>query len=178
MTIERTVPAGVRREIERQESPEFYLVFLTIYHETLIEPIRVVNDARSFTIDDYEGGQLETYEAFRFKIQLLTDNENPPTARLTIQNVDLKIGRAIMKAKTPARLTIEVVAGSQFNLSVWPRQPLYNPTIRTYIAKHLYLTDVEANAIQITGTITSWDYTQELWPGIRGTQDRLPGLFR
>lgn len=176
MTIERTVPAGVRREIDRQESPEFYLTFLTITHRTLIEPIRVVGDPKSFVLKD-AGAIARTYLPYSFAIQILSDSEGMPEARLTIQNIDRRIGQAIQNADEPAKLLIEVCAASEFDLTVDPR--VEDTTAeKIYTADQLILHGVEANPMQLTGSIRSWDYTQELWPGMHATQDRFPGLFR
>lgn len=167
---QRLIPQGVRRELERQETAEFLLVFLTLYHVALAEPIRVVCDPENFILDGNE------YQGFNFEISLLTDSESMPTARLTIQNVDRKIGDAVLKSVEPVRLDIEVIAGSEFDLTVVPRTEL-DATPRIYTAKYLRLTEVEGNALALTGTIRSWDYMQETWPALRATENRFPGLF-
>jgi hypothetical protein len=176
MTIKRTIPQSVRREIDRQESPEFYLTFLTITHRTLVEPIHTVSDPKPFILKD-ASAIARTHLAYKFGIQILSDGENMPEARLTIQNIDRRIGEAIQNADEPARILIEVCAASEFDLTVDPRVELTTAE-RFYSADQLILHGVEANPIQLTGSIRSFDYTQELWPGIRATQDRFPGLFR
>lgn len=167
----RDIPAGVRREIDRQDSPEIHLVFLTLRHKMLPEPIRVVSDPADFMLD----GNL--YQGFEFEISLLSDAEEAPRAQLKVQNVDRRIGDAVFNATEPARLDIEVITGSQFDLSVTPRVPLGPSVARSYVAKQLYLTDVEGDVLQLSGTIRSWDYTQETWPALRATQNRFPGLY-
>ena len=176
MTIERTIPQSVRREIDRQESPEFYLTFLTITHRVLVEPIRVVSDPKSFVLAD-AGATDRTYLPYDFAIQILSDSEGMPVAQLTIQNIDRRIGKAIQEATEPARILIEVCAASEFDLTVDPRVETTTAE-RFYTADQLILHGVECNPMQLTGSIRSWDYTQELWPGMRATQDRFPGLFR
>lgn len=168
---QRRISSGFRREIERTESGEIALIFLAISHPELEEIIRVVSDPKDFVW----GG--ETFQGFQFEIDLLTDNDRFPEARLTIQNVDQRIGEALRKVTAPARLRIDVLAGSQFDLTVSPRAEI-GTAQPEYTADALYLVDVEVDVMQITGRITSWNYSQELWPGIRATQDRCPGLFR
>lgn len=170
----RTIPDAVRRELDRQESAEVLLVFLTISHNTLDAPIRVVSDPRNFVLDD------ETYQGFQFEVKLLSDSENAPYAELAIQNVDRRIGQAILDIETPARLHIQIVAGSEFNLDDNPCTEIggAGSATRVYSAPQLFLTEVECTALQITGRIVSWDYTLELWPGMAATKNRLPGLFR
>lgn len=173
MTL-RVIPDSVRRELDRQDSSEVMLVFLTVTHAELAAPIRVVSDPRNFILDNNE------YIGFEFDIRILNDTENPPFSQLTIQNVDKKISEGILTARNPARINIEVIAGSEFNLDDNPctEKDGVGSAQRTYKAPHLFLTEVEGNALSISGRIVSWDYTQELWPGLLATQDRLPGLFR
>lgn len=169
--MRRLIPSQVRREIDRQESGEFYLVFLDLKHSKLAEKIRVVSDPENFILDGNE------YIGFEFNINLLTDTEQMPTARLSVQNVDRRIGEAVLNSTDPVRIEIQVIAGSQFDLSVFPRVALDDPVERIYRAKSLYLVDVKGDALSLSGTIKSWDYTQETWPALRATQERFPGLY-
>ncbi|WP_337183859.1 DUF1833 family protein [Shinella sp.] len=169
--IERDIPQSARRELERQESAEIFLIFLTIRHRSLPEPVRVVSDPADYMLDG------NRYQGFEFEISLLSDTEEAPTARLTVQNVDRRIGEAVRDAVSPPRLDIEVIAGSQFDMTVTPRVPLDGSVERVYAARHLYLTDVDGDVLQLTGTIRLWDYTQETWPALRATQNRFPGLY-
>lgn len=170
----REIPASVVRELNRQDSPEFYLAFLTISHPQFADAIRVVSDPRNFMLATKE------HIGFQFDIRLLTDNEAAPFAQLTIQNVDKRIPEGILKAVSPARVHIEVFAGSEFNLDETPGTEKNGPgtAVHMYNAPQLYLTEVEADSLQITARIVSWDYTQELWPGTMATKNRFPGLFR
>lgn len=168
----RVVPAGVRREIDRSESEDFFLVFLTIEHEELPEPIRIVSDPVDFNLD----GDLFT--GFVFSVRPLTDSEGAPYAELAVQNVDQRIGGVLLNIQNPPRLKMEIVSGTEFDLSVEPRTTLSAPAARTYVAEELYLVNVSIDTLQVKGRLRSWDYSQELWPGIMATQDRLPGLFR
>lgn len=115
MTIERVVSSDVRRELDKQESAELYLIFLTLTHPSLPEPIRVVSDPENFVLD----GAL--YQGFDFEISILSDGEQMPRAQLSVQNVDRIIGQAIFAANDPVRVDIQIIAGSEFDLSVFPR---------------------------------------------------------
>lgn len=172
--MKRDIPAAVLRELNRQESGECYLVFLTIYQAQLASPIRVVSDPRNFLLDN------KTYIGFMFDIQLLSDSEGESFAQLSIQNVDKRIGDGVLRARIPPRITIEVIAGSEFDLDSNPCQEIGGPgnATRIYKAPYLFLTEVECDALQLSARIVSFDYTQELWPGLIATRDRFPGLFR
>jgi len=159
--------------MDREASAEFYLVFLRLYHDAIAEDIRVVSDPKDFILDG------ETFTGFVFLIELLTDTENMPTAQLAVQNADRRIGEAVLSARGAPRIDIDVIAGSEFDLTADPRTELSaGNSARVYSAKGLYLTEVEADALEVRGRLRSWDYTQETWPATRVTADRFPGLFR
>lgn len=170
--MSRTISASLKRTINRQEEDEALICFLTITHAMISEPVRVCSD----TVDYVWGGN--TFIGFPFDLQLLSDNDDPPTAKLSIQNVDQKIGEAVQLLDSPARLRIDVLAASWFNPSATPRVAISGTPTPDYTADKLFLTNVKADALAVTADIVSWNYTQEIWPGIRATQDRLPGLFR
>ncbi|MFA7279821.1 MAG: DUF1833 family protein [Sterolibacterium sp.] len=167
-----------QREINRQESPEVHLVFLTISHPELSDPIYVVLDSSEAMSEPnrfiYAGIE---YIAFPFEIELLSDTDSVPKARLSIQNVDKVIGETIANLTNPPRMRFEVVPASYFDLNVTPRVELETP-VPMYVADELYLTNVDVDAMTVTGQIESWNYSQETWPGRRATQNRCPGLFR
>lgn len=171
MTVQRNVPQSVISEIEKQASEEALLIFLSIYHEDLIEPIRVVSDVENFILDGDE------YVGFDFKINLLSDSDSAPQARLTIMNVDEQIGRAVQRSTSPVNLSLQILPMSEFDTSVVPRTQLNTPAIRVYRAAHLRLTEVTGDLMQISGKISSWDYSQEPWPALKATESRFPGLF-
>ena len=171
MVIERTVPAGVRREIDREESAEQLLAFLTISHPRLLTPIRVVSDPVDFVL----GG--ETFDGFEFNIEIMTDNDGSPFAQLSIQTVDRRIGEVLRSMDNPAKLLLEVIAGSEFDQTVDPRTEIATAA-RTYSADQLHLIGVDGDVIFITGRLQVRDYAKEIWPGVMATQDRFPGLFR
>jgi len=170
----RTIPSAVLRELNNQESGELVLVFLTITHAELAAPVRVVSDPRNFILDG------ETFVGFTFEIAPLNDNEGAPFAQLTVQNVDKRISEGLLLITTPARLHIEMISGTQFDLDDNPCTEIGGPgtAARIYSAPQLFLTEVEVDITQIVGRLVSWDYTQELWPGMVATQNRFPALFR
>ena len=74
----RNVTTRFRRSTEASLADEVNLVFLTISHPTIVDPIRVVWD----TVDWMYNGNL--FLGFPFEITILSDDENPPTAQLSI----------------------------------------------------------------------------------------------
>ncbi len=168
----RNVTVSVRKELEAQFSPEANLIFLTISHNLLdTTPIRVVNDTKDFI---YGGNN---WTGFPFDIQIYSDDEQPPKAQLAIQNVDSQIGETIRTLTTPPRLKLELLSTLDFDLTVVPRTEIGTATVVYYFDK-AFLTNVKVDFLQVTGDIVGWDYLQRVWPGVRATQDKFPGLFR
>lgn len=167
----RNVSLSFRHAAESNFSEEVDLVFLTISHPNLIEPIQVVWDTEDFVY----GG--DTFIGFPFDISLLSDDDQPPKATLTIQNVDPRIGDTIRKLRTAPRLKIELLSSTDFDLTVEPRVEIGTPNV-VYMADKLFLTNVRVDPIAVSGDIVGWDYLQRVWPGVRARQDIFPGLFR
>jgi hypothetical protein len=167
---ERNVPASVMAELERAESPDALLWFLTITHRDIGEPIRIVSDVFDYVL----GG--ETYVAMPFDGRPLTDNDQMPAAELVISNVDRRVGFALERSTERAIIDLAVYSSADFDLSVEPRTEIGTAS-RVYGFGRFELSDVEVSVTQIRGRVTLPDYTQEPWPYMRATQDRFPGLF-
>jgi len=169
----RNITLSFRQSAEANFADEVDLCFLTISHPTLIDPIRIVWDTKDFIY----GGK--TFIGFPFDITILSDDEQPPQAKLTIQNVSPKIGDGLRSLRSPLRLKIELLSSSDFVMTNDPRTEVGSPTPTVvYSADKLFLTNVSVNVLEITATIQGWDYLQRVWPGQRAQQSNFPGLFR
>lgn len=169
MRLSITTPFRARSQAAA--SDDVVLALVEITHPSLSDPIRVVNDTVNFTYDS------KTWTAFPYDITVLSDDENPPTASLSLQNVDAAIGEAVQACETPPRMRLLILDSADFNLAVSPRVPVGTPSIQ-YDAPNLFLANVKFDLINVEAQIVGWDYLQRTWPGIRATQNRLPGLFR
>jgi hypothetical protein len=167
----RSISSGYRLSTHSVFSDDVDLIFLTISHDTLLDPLRVVRDTKDYV---YDG---ETWTGFPFEISILSDTDEAPSATLEIQNVDLIIGETIHNLMTPPRLKLELLSSDDFDLTVDPRVEIGTPSPE-YVADKLFLANVRLDALTVSGEIVGWDYVQRTWPGIRATQNRLPGLFR
>lgn len=167
--------------LEAQESDDVSLLFATITHAVLLEPIRVVNDVVDYLLVG------NRYLGLPFQAELLTDNEKPPRGVLAIPNVDEMIGQAIRLLDSPPRLKLEVYSLADFGEVEFiddrkTRQVKSNisPTIPVpeYSADFLTLHSVQLDVAMVRADIGSFDPSLEPYPKIRATLDRLPGLFR
>lgn len=166
----RTLAAGFRTTLESSSSSEVVLIFVTITHRSLEGPIYINSDIMDYV---YNGN---TFLGAALTISLLTDDIQPPRAKISIPNVSRKIGEAILGISDPPQIKMEVFAKSDFT-NANPRVAVGTPTVE-YSAPLLLLRNVTCDPISITADITSYDLSTEPWPSIRSTQERLPGLFR
>ena len=167
----RTISTSFRHQTQASFADDVDLIFATISHPDLSFPVRVVND----TID-YVYASLN-WTGFPFEISILSDDESPPKAKISFQNVDQIIGQAVRDLISAPRLKLELLSSSDFNLDTRPRTPIGSPFVQ-YVADKLYLSNVTVDVLTVSSDIVGWDYLQRTWPGIRATQGRLPGLFR
>lgn len=171
MTVNRTLSTTFNEAINQQESAEFALVFLDIRHPSLGDVIRVVSNSQNIDIN----GKL--YQAFQFDIKILSDTEQTAKSQITVQNVDRVIGQALLDAVNPPVVDLTIYSSARFDESVVPHTAIDNPPQFEYQALNLFLTETTIDGNSVTGTLRSWDYMQESYPGIRATEENCPGLF-
>lgn len=168
----RTITDALKQELYAPRTGEMILMFATIDHTVLIDPVRVVND-----IKDYVLG-TNTYTGCPFNISLVSDGERAPRAVVTIQNVDRRIGEIVTSITTPPSFKLQVFSSLDFDLTVDPRVESTPPATVEYEADFLFLREIRVTSANIQGELTTNVFTSEPWPSVRATKDRLPGLFR
>jgi hypothetical protein len=180
----RTFSSSFRNELEATSSGEVLLLFMTITHPNLRDPILLVDDVMDYS---WNGN---TYVGFPLaEITLVSDDDNPPKATLSVPNIDRKIGIAAQNLSSSPRVQLDVLAGSDFgppvdyvrvdgSIGKIRSVPVNGAAVAEYSAPLMRLRNVTGDASVVTGELWSWDLTQEPWPLIRTTQDRLPGLYR
>ncbi|MFN7224473.1 MAG: DUF1833 family protein [Paracoccaceae bacterium] len=159
-----------RVDLEQTDAPDAILGFLTISHIGLPEPIRVVSDASDYLLDG------QRFVGLPFGFRILTDTDEIPRTQLTVQNVDRRMGEAVLAMRGRAEVAIELRSSADFDLAVHPRVPLA-ATAPIYAFRKLTLRDVTVTATELSGTVMLHDYTTEPWPSQRAIEARLPGLF-
>jgi hypothetical protein len=171
----RTIASAYRIATHSQFRTEVDLCFLTIT-QSAITPIYLVWDTKDFK----RSTSGNTHIGFPFDLELLTDDETAPTARLQIQNISPQIGDAIRTILTPPQVKIELCVSTDWTIS---GSPPYLPTISgtpaaSYTGDQLNLINVQVDAMFITGQLVGWDYGQRVWPAERATEVNFPNLFR
>ncbi len=178
----RDISTLIRSSLEGPRDGEIFLTFLIIAHPDLSPSIYVVNDvatdAGATVTYQYAGN---TYIAFPFDLELLTDGDASPVGRLTIQNVDRVLGEAVRALTTAPTVEFRMIPASEFDLTVNPRVGATgSPEEITpiYVATGLEMRGISVDAMSISGEVAAINDAQEPWPSIRATQARTPGLFR
>lgn len=172
----RTISSATRERLNSPASDYAALFFVTLEHDDLADPIRVVSDFQAMNYERVIDGSTETWIGFPFQISIMTDEDDPPTSKVTFQNVDRAIGQAIQSLATPPTVKIEVITTDQFDLTVNPRTELGTTEVLVS-ASGLLLRNVKVDAITIEADLGSWDFRQEPYPWQTATQDAFPGLF-
>lgn len=151
--------AEATRQATAQHADDPFLVFMTIDHATLSEPIRIVRNLEDVT----SNGNLFT--AYPFQLQLATDGEDNPTGRITVANVSRDIGRALEALIEPPTVTIELALAS-------------TPDTIERSWSQFELSDAAWDAFRVTGTLQQQAYWDEPWPKLRVTERNFPGMFK
>lgn len=184
--MSRTIVAAVRSGLEASHGADEPRVFVQLRHSQLTNPIQVVNAAATqngvpVNYSWSPSGLTMTsaiWQAFPFSIELLSDDDGAPRGRLEIANINRIPGQGVQSISgTPLSMVIYVVPVSAFDLTVNPRVPLVLPVVAAYTALGLHLSNVQVDAMSVTGDIYSLDDTSEPFPSTRAIANILPGLF-
>lgn len=182
--MSRPISDRLAVSLEEQHSDEVLLCFVTISHDELAEPIRVVSENHQGI--SYANGKPinylldgHTYLAMPFGFNLPSDDERAPRVSLTIPNVDRLIGATVAELVTSPRIDIAVYALADWNSAVDvnnARSPIGVP-VRELAVDYLFIKSVTADAMTVVGDLTTYDLADEPWPNVRVTKDRFPGVF-
>lgn len=168
---QRIIPAATRTDLGRESGIDAILAFVLVEHPALTEPMRVVAD----TMDYLRDGHL--WQGVLFGFTLPSDGAEAPACSLTIPNVDGRVGRALRQLTDGAQVTLEICSSADFDLTLDPREPLgaVSPVIPP---TKWELVDVSCTKAELSGRLMIRDFSQEPFPNVFATQDRLPALFR
>ena len=97
--MSRTVSTLFRQAIYAQETQQVFLLLITIDHDNLAVPIRVVVNTEDIT------SRGDLYQAYPVDVELPDDNDDaPPTARLTIDNISTSVKVSLNTSLSELRL--------------------------------------------------------------------------
>ena len=166
----RDISTGFRDEIEGSQTTATIVIFATITHPQLSQPIAVNTDIVDY---NYNGA---VFRGCAFSLTELSDDEQTPRAQVSIENVDQVIGEAIQALPDSPVIKFEILLKSDFDDAV-PRNPIGTP-VAEFTAPFLKLQNVKCDVLSLTGELIGIDLTTEPAFAIRSTKDKAPGLYR
>ena len=149
----------LKEAVASQETGEVFLLLLTINHNTLSEPIRLVSDTKDVV------SRGNTYIAYPMGIILPDDTDSGgPQVSIVIDNVDRSIIQTVRTLTTPPSVSIEVVLAS-------------TPDVVEAAFYNFIFRNITANALTVSGTLSIDNFSGEPFPGDTLTPGKFPGLF-
>lgn len=166
----RTISVSFRNEIEATNGVDVVVMMATITHPALDGPICVNSDVADY---NYNG---VVYYGVGFDLSFVSDDDNPPQAKVSIENVDRRLGEALLGISEAPRIMLQLVRKSDFDESN-PRNAIDTPTVE-YTAPLMFLRNEQWDAQTVSADLASYDISTEPWPAIRTTPSTTPALFR
>ena len=154
----RAVTTAFLEAVRAQESGEVFLLLVTLDHAVLNPPMRAANNTQAVI------SRGDTFLAYPFEIELPTDSDRPPRARLRIDNVDREIVTTLRQVAGPVSVTAEVVLAS-------------DPDTVEAAFEDMSLMEARYDALVVEGELAYEDVLNEPFPGIDFTPANFPGLF-
>ena len=147
------------QEVNRSTTDSAFLFLLTITPPNGGTPIRVVNNNEDVV------SRGNTYTAYPFALTLPNDDgETAPSVQLSIDNVDQLLVESIRESLQPPTFVLELVLSN-------------NPDQVEKQISHLRLSNVEYDAMGITGTLSPINILSRKWPAETYDPVSYPGLF-
>lgn len=153
----RTLSPAMTAAIAAESTDECPLMLVTIAHDDLDAPIRVVNNIENITSNG------ETFIGLPFAIELPDEGDRPGEARISVDNVNRAIAEAVRSISTPPDVTIQVILASQ-------------PDTIDLELTGLKMRDVTMDASAVTGYLRFEELTVEPVAATM-TPSRFPALF-
>lgn len=165
---QRPLTNAAKLAMYSQESPEAFIILLTIDHPTFTAPIRVASDPFELLPDAGVRGVVSRGNEFIFMPFILElpqeDDTGAYRATLSVDNVTREIVAAVRTANSAISVAIEIVMSSSVN-DVEVSVPDFK------------LEKVNYDALTVSGELSIEYYELEPFPYRRFTPSDFPGLF-
>lgn len=147
-----------RQQLFRDEIEDPYICLVTLTHPFLEPPVRVATNSS----DVVSNG--ETFLRGRLDVVPPNIKEGEQSARISIANVDRRIGLAAARLITPAQILIQVVNAE-------------DPDTIDIEYPPMWLSNITGDALVVTGELTSQINLRDEWPNVRATKTVAPGIY-
>lgn len=149
-----------RDAVYPQETALVFLELLTLSHADWGEPLRIVNGMESVT------SRGDEFLPFPFLLEWGARHQDaPPQPRVTIDNVTREIWQDIRQINSPPTALIELVLSD-------------DPDVVEMQLHGLFLRDVVADAVSISGELVLENMAREPYPAGTFSPAAFPGLLR
>jgi len=157
--MSRNVSATFKQAMFAQETSEAFLPLITLEHDDLDSPIRVVHNHTEITSNG------NTFLPYAFQLMLPDDTErNVCQGKLTIDNVSREIIEAIRSISSAPTVTIQIVLAS-------------DPDTVEIEYSDFKLKEITYDAEWVSGNLVIETFSKEPFPGDSFTPGNFPGLF-
>jgi len=167
----RSTSATFRSAVYHPETGEVPVILLTIDHEDLGEtPIRISTDNKEEFVIEGETlrGTLSNEDQYLYlpmEITLPDDSDDSiSSAQISIDNIERSILLAVRQLDSAPTVTIQVVLAS-------------TPDVVEASFNNFTLSDVTADALVISGSLSLGNFLSEPFPGGSMNPSNFPGLF-
>lgn len=180
----RELPTIIRNATEATSNKVVVISLLTLSSPELQAPICLVDDVFNYF---YKGN---VHIGMPFQLQNLTDGDAAPTGKLTVVNVDKRIGIFVRSLRKSPQISVEICSAEDWGAAlvdagftdddgeaILAKYPSGTPA-PAYVANFLQWRDVSGDDATIEANLVSFDTTSEPWPRTRTTKLRTPALFR
>lgn len=152
--------ATARRQAIAQHNDDPFLVLLTISHPQWTDgPFYVVRNNEKIV------SRGKTFLPYPFHPDMPGDSEESPQARITIANVDRRIGQLLEQVATPPECTFEIVLAS-------------DPDNVERAWTGMSFTNAVWDAFRLTVTLSYLGYSEEPFPRVHVKPHRFPALYK
>lgn len=157
--MSRTFSATTKQAMLASETGEGYLTLISISHPELDGVLRVVCNTEDIV------SRGDTFVAYPFEMTLPSDEEEaPPAARVTIDNIDLQVANTLRSINSPATFLMEIVRIEDLD------------TVEETFS-NFQLRNIDGDLMQINGDLTIEDMTSEPFPYLKFGPKRFRGLY-
>ena len=164
--VNRALSGELKRQLFKPHRDQDVRILMTIDHANFPAPFRFVSGDPSEFTDGILTSNGHAFMAFPFQAKLLSDDDQPPDAVITIQNVDDRIGTTLLELpEDSVSVTMQVVMRE-------------TPDVIEYEATNLELVDIKITAFTVSGRLVIRGFSSEPCPGRVVTNHISPVFFR
>lgn len=166
--MSRNLSTAAKQAIFAQESPEVFILLVTIDHPNFTQPVRISADPTELLPDAGVRGTIsrgEEYLFCPFEINLpVQDDTGIARASISVDNIDRQIVSAVRQADSALSITIEIVLAS-------------SPDVPEVSVQDFRLERVTYDSMTVSGDISVEYFELEPFPARRFTPSDFPGIF-